>query len=40
MAEENTGQEFRLKNRKEIKNCLVKEVDQNELISNSAKRIL
>ena len=33
MGEENTSQEFRLKILEEIKNCLIKEIDQNELMS-------
>ena len=30
MSEENTSQEFRLKNIGEIRNHLIKEIDQNE----------
>ena len=37
MAKGNTGQEFRLKNIEEIKNCLIKEIDQKELMSIKQK---
>ena len=37
MAEGNTGQEFRLKNIEEIKNYLIKEIDQKELMSIKQK---
>ena len=32
-GEKNTNQELRLKNGEEIKNCLIKEINQNELMS-------
>ena len=39
MKEENTSQEFRLKNIHETRNYLIKEIDQNELMSNKAKMV-
>ena len=33
MSEENINQEFRLKNKNEIRNYLIREINQNELIS-------
>ena len=33
MAQENIGQEFGLKNIEETKNYLIKDIDQNELMS-------
>ena len=33
MSEENINQEFRLKNKNETRNYLIREINQNELIS-------
>ena len=38
MHEENISQEFRLKNIKEIKNCFIKEIDENEFTSKKHKQ--
>ena len=38
IIEEDISQEFRLKKIKEINNYLIKEVDQNELLSNKSKK--
>ena len=38
ITEEDISQEFRLKKIKEINNYLIKEVDQNELLSNKSKK--
>ena len=38
ITEEDISQEFRLKKLKEINNYLIKEVDQNELLSNKSKK--
>ena len=38
ITEEDISQEFRLKKIKEIDNYLIKEVDQNELLSNKSKK--
>ena len=38
MTEEDISQQFRLKQIKEIKNYFIKEVDQNELLSNKNKK--
>ena len=38
MKKENISQEFRLKNMEEIKNCFIKEINQNELMTRSTKR--
>ena len=38
ITEEDISQEFRLKKIKEINNDLIKEVDQNELLSNKSKK--
>ena len=40
MTEEKISQGFRLKNIKEIKNYFIKEIDQNELMSNKHKKVL
>ena len=39
MFEENTSQKFRLKNINETRNCLVEEINQNELKSKKHKKI-
>ena len=39
MVEENTTQEFRLKNIDETKNYSVKEIEQNELMSRKQKKV-
>ena len=39
MGEENISHEFRLKNIEEINNCFIKEIDQNELMSNKPKMV-
>ena len=39
MGEENISHEFRLKNIEEINNCFIKEIDQNELMSNKHKMV-
>ena len=39
MVEENTSQEFRLKYIDETKNYLVKEIHQNQLMSNKHKKV-
>ena len=39
MAEENIIQEFRLKNIEEIGNYFIKEIDQNDLVSNKRKEV-
>ena len=40
MAEENICQEFRFKNIEETRNYFIKEIDQNELMSNKHKKDL
>ena len=40
MAEENICQEFRFKNIEETRNYFIKEIDQNELMSNKHKQDL
>ena len=37
MAEENIGQEFRLKNMEETRNYFIKEINQNRLMSKIHK---
>ena len=39
MSEENINQEFRLKNIDERRNCLIKEINQNEVISKTYKKV-
>ena len=39
MVEENISQEFRLKNIDETKNYFIKEIDINELISNTHEKV-
>ena len=39
MAEENISQEFRLKNIGETRNCLIDEINRNELISKKHKKV-
>ena len=39
MAEENIGQEFRLKNIDETRNYLIEEINRNELISEKDKTV-
>ena len=39
MTEENISQEFRLKNIEEIKNYFIKEICQNELMSNKHRKV-
>ena len=39
MAEENIGQEFRLKNIDETRNYLIEEINRNELMSKKHKKI-
>ena len=39
MGEEYIGQEFRLENLEETRNYLIKEIDQNELISKKRKKV-
>ena len=39
MKEQNISQEFRLKNIEEIRDYFIKEIDQNELMSNKHKKI-
>ena len=39
MVEENISQEFRLKNKEEIKNYFIKKIDQNELMRKKHKKI-
>ena len=40
MPEENISQEFRLKNVDEIRNYLIEEINQNELMSKKKKKSL
>ena len=40
MSEENTSQEFRLKNTDETRNYLVEEINQNELLSKKHKKFI
>ena len=40
MSEENTSQEFRLKNTDETRNYLVEEINQNELMSKKHKKFI
>ena len=39
MVEENTNQEFRLKNMDKTRNYFLKEIEQNELISRKHKKV-
>ena len=39
MTEENISQEFRLKNRDEIRNYLIEEINRNELTSKKHKQV-
>ena len=39
MSEENISQELRLKNKEKIKNYLIKEINQNELMSKKHKKV-
>ena len=39
MAKENIHQEFILKNLDETKNCLIEEINRNELMSKKHKRV-
>ena len=39
MAEENVSQEFRMKNVEQTRNYFIKEIDQNELMSNKHKKV-
>ena len=39
MAEENIGQEFRLKNINERRNYFVEDIDQNELMTKKHKKV-
>ena len=39
MSEENISQDFRLKNKDEKGNYLIKEINQNELISKKHKKL-
>ena len=39
MSEENISQEFRLKNTDETRNCFIKEINQNELMSKKHKKV-
>ena len=39
MAEENIGQEFRLKNLNERRNYFVEDIDQNELMTKKHKKV-
>ena len=39
MAEENISQEFRLKNIDETRNCLIEEINPNELMSKKHKKV-
>ena len=39
MVEKNISQEFRLKNKEEIKNYFIKKIDQNELMRKKHKKI-
>ena len=39
MTEEDISQDFRLKKLKEINNYFIKEIDQNELLSNNNKKV-
>ena len=39
MPEENINQDFRLKKIDEIRNYLIKEINQNELISKKHKKV-
>ena len=39
MAEENISQEYRLKNKDETRNCLIEEVNRNELMSKKYKKV-
>ena len=39
MSEENINQEFRLKNKNETRNYLIREINQNELISKQHKKV-
>ena len=36
---ENISQEFRLKNMDETRNCLIEEINQNELMSKKPKKV-
>ena len=39
MAEENIGQEFRLKNIDKTRNYLIEEINRNELVSKTHKKV-
>ena len=39
MAEENISLEFRLKDREKTRNYFIKEINQNELMSNKNKKV-
>ena len=39
MSEENISQEFRLKNIDEVRNYLIEEINQNELMSKKHKKV-
>ena len=39
MAEENISQKFRIKNINEARNCLIEEINSNELISKKHKKV-
>ena len=39
MTKENIHEEFRLKTTEQIKNYFIKEIDQNELMSNKRKKV-
>ena len=39
MVEENISQEFRLKNKYEIRYCFLEEIKQNELMSRKYKKV-
>ena len=40
MPEENINQKFRLKKVDEIRNCLIEEINQNELMNKNHKKIV
>ena len=39
MVEENISQEFRLENMGETRNCLIEEINRNELMSKKHKKV-
>ena len=39
MCEENICEEFRLKNIYETRNCIIEEINQNELMSKKHKKV-